>query len=535
MLSLRRLRSTGVGSRSRTSCELHFEHLEHRHLLASDLMGITDPWSADAVSLQAVTQRAACDSFVPGELIVATKVAAARSSAGAVLATVDWSNLTGLTNARPMKTLMTVDQGLGQSAALVHLQLGADADVFQVMQQLQGREDILWSTPNFVYDNGDPRDLIPNDPRFASQYHHAVMGNIDAWDISLGSSSILLGITDDGLDLQHEDLSAAVWVNPGEIPGDGLDNDDNGYIDDVNGYNFLNHNNNPDALAGDNHGTHVSGIAAASINNGVGTVGTAPGATLVPLKWYDGGTWTAAIIAETFAYAADNGIDIVNSSYNMDGWASDPVVHAAFDYIYDAGVLHFNSAGNNCALNPPRQVFVESLLVASTDNGDGRSSFSNYGDGIDIAAPGGNILSTTPNNTYSVLSGTSMATPNAAGVAALIWSAHPTWSREQVAAQLLATADNIDAQNPSFVGLLGAGRVNSHSALSQNIGAPKIKSIQGLPADGSVVTTAPTGFDVSFSQIMDPDSVNAAASYEIRSAGFDGVFDTSDDELGHGR
>lgn len=510
---------------------LRFETLEHRHLLASDLSVIADPWSTDAVSLSAVTQRAMCDSFIPGELIVATQVSANRTDARSVLSAFDWSGLTGVDGARPVKTLMTVDKGPERSAAMVQLELGDHTDIFAVMQELQGKPGVLWSTPNFVFGDTDPRDLIPNDPQFPSQYHHTVMRNVQAWDISLGSPNVLVGITDDGVDLQHQDLSAAIWSNPGEIPGDGIDNDGNGYIDDVNGYNFLNQNNNTDALPGDNHGTHVTGITAATINNGVGTVGTAAGVSVLPLKWYDGGTWTAAIIAETFTYAADNGADIVNTSYNMDSWASDPVVNAAFDYLYDAGVLHFNSAGNSAALNPPRQVFVESLLVASTDNGDGKSSFSNYGDGIDIAAPGGSILSTTPNNTYSVLSGTSMATPNAAGVAALIWSAHPTWSREQVAAQLLATADNIDAVNPQYVGLLGAGRVNSFRALSQTIGAPKITYFQGLPADGGTTTTTPTGFDVSFSQIMDPASVNAAASYDLRGAGVDGVFDTADDDL----
>ena len=186
--------------------------------------------------------------------------------------------------------------------------------------------------------------------------------------------------------------------------------------------NFLNNNNNPDALSGDNHGTHVAGIAAAEIDNGIGVAGTAGGATIMPLKWYDGGTWTAAIIAETFTYAADNGAHIVNTSYNMDGWANDAVVHAAFDYMYDAGIIHFNSAGNGGALNPPRQVFEKTLLVASVDITDTKASSSNYGTGIDLASPGASVLSTTPNNTYSVFSGTSMAAPNAAGVAALIWS-----------------------------------------------------------------------------------------------------------------
>ncbi len=510
---------------------LTIESLENRYLLASDLIGVPDAFSFDAVSVEDVTRRAATEPFVPGELIVAKQISSAKSTANQILSAIDWSTATGVDAATSIRTLMTVEQSAQQSVSLVHLDLGAGTDIMAAMRHLDDDPSVLWSSPNFVFAGADPRDLIPNDPQFGAQYHHVRMDNINAWDISLGNPDIVVGITDDGTDLQHEDLSAAIWQNPGEIPGDGIDNDGNGYIDDVNGYNFLNNNNNPDALPGDNHGTHVSGIVAATINNSIGTVGTAAGSTVLPLKWYDGGTWTAAIIAETFTYAADNGVDIVNTSYNMDSWANDAVVHAAFDYMYDAGVLHFNSAGNGSALNPPRQVFVESLLVASTESSDAKSGFSNYGVGVDIAAPGGSILSTTPNNTYSVFSGTSMASPNAAAVAALIWSANPTWSREQVAAQLLATADNIDAQNPSFVGLLGAGRANSFNALSQTIAPPTVKSLTGLPADGGILSTSLTGFDVSFSQIMDPASVNTPSNYELRNAGFDGIFNTSDDDL----
>jgi subtilisin family serine protease len=513
------------------SSSLTLENLEARHLLAADL-GISDPFELDAVTFEEVSQRASEESYVPGEIIVATQVNASRADSNEIVSSLNWSAETGVATAKPIKTLLTYEQNANQSVALVHIDLGEGADVISAMQELDEASHVLWSSPNFVFSGDDPRDLVPNDAQFGSQYHHPLIGNVDAWDITLGDSNILIGITDDGVDIQHEDLVSAVWTNPGEVPGDGIDNDGNGYVDDVNGYNFLDDNNNPDALAGDDHGTHVAGISSATINNSIGTVGTAPGTTIVPLKWYDGGAgWTAAVVAETFTYAADNGVDIVNTSYNMDGWANDPVVHAAFDYMYDAGVLHFNSAGNGSALNPPRQVFVESLLTVSTDSSDMKAGSSNYGIGVDISAPGNSVLSTTPNNTYSTFSGTSMAAPNAAGAAALIWSANPSWSREQVVAQLLGTAENIDAVNGSFAGLMGAGRINTFNAMTQTLDAPQIKSFEGLPPDGGILTSNLTGFDVSFDQIMDPAAVNDTASYELRSAGFDGVFDTADDDL----
>ncbi|MEM8678355.1 MAG: S8 family serine peptidase [Planctomycetota bacterium] len=523
-------RVSNVGTNGNRQRSLSLENLEARHLLAADI-GVANPFEMDAVTVDDVAQRAAQEPYVPGQLIVATSVPTGKAEADQFVRNINWSGLAGVNDVEPLKTLLTMEQAPRESVSLVQLDLGAGTDLMAAMRKLDQDPNVLWSQPNFVFAGEDPRDLIPNDPDFGSQYHHPLIGNVDAWDVSLGDSNIVIGITDDGVDIQHEDLSTTIWTNAGETPGDGIDNDGNGYVDDVNGYNFLNNNNNPDALAGDSHGTHVAGIAGATINNNIGTVGTAPGVTILPLKWYDGGTWTAAIIAETFTYATDNGADIVNTSYNMDGWANDAVVHAAFDYMYDAGVLHFNSAGNGGALNPARQVFVESLLTVSTNSSDVKAGSSNYGTGVDISAPGDGVLSTTPNNSYSVFSGTSMAAPNAAGAAALIWSANPSWSREQVVAQLFATADNIDGSNPSFAGLMGSGRINTFNALTQTIGAPQIESLVGLPANGGVLTQPLAGFDVRFTQVMDPASVNDANSYELRSAGFDGVFDTADDDL----
>jgi hypothetical protein len=274
----------------------------------------------------------------------------------------------------------------------------------------------------------------------------------------------------------------------------------------------------------------VAGIAGARTNNGVGVAGTAGGSTILPLQFYASGqAWTAVNIADSFAYGVDNGARILSTSYNIDSWVGDPVVTAAFDYIYDQGALHFNSAGNNNALNPPRQAFHQTLLVASTDAADVRSSFSNYGTGIDIASPGSSIFSTLPNNAYGNNSGTSMATPNAAGVAALIWSAHPTWTRDQVAAQLVATADNIDAQNPSYVGLLGGGRVNSFRGVTLTLPAPKVTSAVGLPAEGAIVTNPVGAFEMRFDQILDPAAVNSPGAFTLTYAGGDGAFGTGDD------
>lgn len=400
--------------------------------------------------------------------------------------------------------------------------------ILPMRQHVGAQANVEWATPNMGI-NAPVQELDPNDPDYPNQYHHPLMQNNLAWDITLGDASVIIGVTDDGVDLDHEDLQNNIWVNSGEIPGNGTDDDSNGYVDDVNGWDFVFETNNPNPAG--SHGTHCAGIAAGDTNNGIGIAGTAGDSTIMPLLFYvPGQSWTATDIMEAFSYGADNGCQIITTSYNMDGWVADPVVHAAYDYIYDAGVLHFNSAGNGSSMNPPRQVFHQTMLVASTESNDAKSGFSNYGTGVDLAAPGGSILSTFPDDTYGLASGTSMASPNAAGVAALIWSHNPTWTRDQVAAQISWTADNIDAQNPGLEGLFGGGRVNAHQALTGTVPAPIFTAANGLPSEGGNVIGELGSFTLHFDQILDPTSVNSPNSVRLIYLGADGVLGTGDDQ-----
>ncbi|HRK31221.1 MAG TPA: S8 family serine peptidase [Tepidisphaeraceae bacterium] len=326
---------------------------------------------------------------------------------------------------------------------------------------------------------------------------------------------------------------------------DGLDQGGNGFADDIVGRDFwTNDNNSNPSQASDDHGSHVAGIVAATADNGVGVAGTAPGVTVVPLRFYStsGGTWTSTIVLNAYSYAAANNLKILTTSYNVDGFVSQQAFHDALNVMYDAGVLHFNSAGNNGALNPPRQRFDTTLYVANTQMNDVRNSGSNYGWGIDLAAPGTGILSTTlganvSTFTYESFTGTSMSTPNAAAVAALIWSEHPDWTREQVAAALIASTDNINALQTSTVnGLLGSGRVNSNKALNQPIAPPKFKNttqtplLPGLPAEGATVASAPTSFTLDVANVFDPATM-IASNFELRGDGADQQFGTTDDTI----
>ncbi len=428
--------------------------------------------------------------------------------------------------------------------SLVQVGLVAGADPASTANWLATYSDVVWTAPNAIF-QGDATELTPNDPQFGSQYHLSKMQLPTAWNTTTGSSSIVLAIADLGTAYNHPDLAANIWSNADEIAGNGIDDDANGFIDDIRGWDFTAAglgDNDPNPSGSGNHGTHTAGIAAARTNNGVGVAGVAggdgtagSGIRIMPLRWDGSGSWTAARVANTFTYAADNGAKIVSASYNFDGWASNSVVIAAFNYSYGQGVLHFNSAGNGNQLNPARQVFEQCLFVSSTDSNDVKSSFSNYGVFADIAAPGSNVLATTCSSsgtvfTYGSLSGTSMSTPNAAGVAALIWSAHPTWTREQVVAQLLGTADNIDSINPSFAGLLGTGRANAARSVTETLPAPRIGTLTGLPVNGGTTLTAPTSVSIVQPMRLDPATV-LASSFEMRGDGPDGAFNTADDVL----
>lgn len=518
---------------------LALEPLETRQLLAADLLAAgnlehltsNDPFSSDAYPLDQMIARTQTHSTVPGELTVAWKYDVGVSGRGSFDQSY-WQSTLPTIPVDSSEVVIDYVRPDGSNVILVDISFDPSIDPTIIMQQLSDQPHVLWSSPTFSYEGPDPRELTPDDPSYGSQYHHPLMQNDDAWDITLGDASVIIAVTDDGVQLDHPDLSDNIWSNSDEIAGDGIDNDGNGYIDDDRGWDFSTSDNNPNPTGTASHGTHVAGIAAARTNNSTGVAGTAGHATIMPLKFYDSSvTWTAQAVRDSYVYAADNGAQIVTTSYNLDRWVGDANVDAGLQYIHDSGSLHFNSAGNGSTANPARQVFEQTLLVANTDSNDVKSGSSNWGTGIDLAAPGSSILSTVPGNAYDTKSGTSMAAPNAAGVAALIWSANPTWNSYQVAAQLLATADNIDAVNPSYVGLLGAGRVNSYRALTDSIAAPTINQVVGFPADGSVLTEALTSFNVDYSGIVDFDAANDPLNYQLSNAGPDGVFDTADDEV----
>jgi len=333
-------------------------------------------------------------------------------------------------------------------------------------------------------------NLTPDDPYFSDQWNYYNTGQTGgtpgsdihapaAWDIETGDPEVIVSDLDTGIDLDHPDLIANIWVNPGEIPDNGIDDDNNGYIDDVNGWDFADNDNNVDDTNG--HGTHTAGTIAAVTSNGIGVSGVAGGSgsggcKVMVCKIFTDESDVSLVettdeeIFKAFIYAADNGAIVSNNSwgYKIPGPPS-PTVEEGIDYFLttSGGVVAF-AAGNDNTADPTwgyPASYSPVIAVAATDHKDIKAGFSNYGAWVDVSAPGVNIWSTMIDNTYEALQGTSMACPHVAGIAALLFSAYPSWTGAQVRAKIEAGVDNIDALNPGFVGLLGSGRVNAYYAL----------------------------------------------------------------------
>ena len=243
--------------------------------------------------------------------------------------------------------------------------------------------------------------------------------------VTTAKSGPLIAVIDSGVDLDHPDLVDNLWVNSGEIPGDGIDNDGNGVIDDVHGYDAAENHGSPDDFLG--HGTHVTGIIGATGNNGIGVTGVAQKARLMPIKISTQGQITTDGVLRALMYAAKMGADITNIS-----WGGNRPNRAIYDAFNSTPALHVAAAGNQgfdteqIPFYPMAYDMPHMLSVAATKADDTRPEFSNYGaTTVDVAAPGTRIFSTTEGGGYGFLSGTSMAAPFVAGTAALIKSAHP--------------------------------------------------------------------------------------------------------------
>jgi len=342
-------------------------------------------------------------------------------------------------------------------------------------------------------------EAIPNDSLYAELAHLPQIGAEQAWDIHKGedgTTEVVIGIVDSGMDWDHVDLIDNVYNNLGEdADGDGhtielidgewvfdpgdeneIDDDLNGYTDDFIGWNMYadsegNENNDPSDDPGNYHGTHVAGLAAGVTNNGSGIASIAWNVKIMATSHgFENGGGHVYNAFQGIIYHAENGADIINNSWGGNSYTV--AAQEVIEYATGLGSIVVASAGNsggNYQHYPSDYPGVVS--VAAVDDSDYKTSYSNYGPGVDISSPGGafgGLLSTYPgDDTYTQLSGTSMAGPLAAGALALLKSYQPEWTNEELLFQYLASADDIDDINSPYANFMGHGRVNAYRALSE--------------------------------------------------------------------
>jgi thermitase len=315
--------------------------------------------------------------------------------------------------------------------------------------------------------------VTPTDPGWINQWGPRQIDAPAAWTVVTGTSKIIIAIVDSGIKLDHEDLVARRWINLAEIPGNYIDDDGNGQIDDVNGWHFYQRWTGTTYVSAENanvqddygHGTHVAGIAAAAANNGTGITGVAPGARIMPIKVLDQfGTGWYSDIAAGIIYAADNGARVINLS--LGGTADSQTLRAAVDYARSRGALVVAATGNTGGAILYPAAYDPVLAVAATDQSDQIAYFSNRGPQVDVAAPGVDIYSTWPwVSGYFTKSGTSMAAPHVAGLAALIRSERPDLAVDQITQIITSTAR--DVEDPGWDAVTGWGRIDAFAAVQR--------------------------------------------------------------------
>lgn len=296
----------------------------------------------------------------------------------------------------------------------------------------------------------------------------------EAWQVTTGSRNVVVAIVDSGIDFTHPDLAANIWTNPREVAGNGCDDDGNGYIDDVHGWDFVENDNTPQD--GFYHGTHVAGIIGAVGNNGLGVSGVSQQVSILPLRFQNnsGSGYTGAAVSALnyITRLKLAGVPIVATNISWGGGTTASLsLQTALQAQANAGITVVVAAGNNGGDNDavpryPSSYALDNIIsVAGSDTSDNLLGFSNYGaTSIDLAAPGAGILSTLPGGGYGAISGTSMAAPHVTGTVALLASVRPNATVAQIRSAILNSVDHV----PALAGKVASGgRLNAFAALGR--------------------------------------------------------------------
>ena len=503
---------------------------------ASDQASISfnSPLSSKAEALLAATTQEAkalegtLGEHEPGEIILRTKPGTTLSSeAGSIVKDFGAKVLYEFDTPK--------DIHKSDAGEFLHLKLPAGVSVAEAMAAMAKDERVAFAEPNNTY--GLPETFegegaqaqgqaITNDTKVGELYGLHNTGQTggkddadidapEAWATHTGrnqaAGGTLLAVIDTGIDYNHPDLKDNVWTNPGEIAGDGIDNDGNGVIDDVHGYNAYADNGDP--MDGHSHGSHCSGTIAGKGNNEVGVVGVNHDANLMGVKIFsDSGSTSAAAIIRGIQYATKMGARITSNSWG--GGRANEGIKSAFEA---SPALHIMAAGNSGTDNDARPHYPSSyegdhiIAVAATDHNDQLARFSCYGaTSVDIAAPGVNIMSTVNGGGYKSYSGTSMATPHVAGAALLVADANPGITNAELRERLLGGADAKDQLAGKVV---TGGRLNVANAIAQ----PENDTLPpALPRDFGAKSASPTGVVLGWTATGDDGWCGNATGYDVR-------------------
>ena len=457
------------------------------------------------LALLALTAAAATaqtgNQYVEGELIIKFKPHTTEAEKEAILADL---------GAYDVKTLKRIQAKHGKITGL---------SVGNAIGRYRNNPKIEYIEPNYVLTLNE----TPDDPRFDQLWGMLNTGQTggtagadisatSAWDVFTGSDNVVIGIIDTGLDYNHPDIAANAWTNPGEIPGNGIDDDANGFVDDVHGWDFVNDDNDP--MDDNGHGTHCGGTIGGVGDNGIGVAGVNWRVKMMGLKFLSsGGSGSTADAVEAIEYATMMGVRLTSNSWGGGGYSQ-----AMYDAIADAqanGILFVAAAGNSSSNNDvsphyPSNYDLDNVVsVAATDHNDALASFSSYGaTTVDLAAPGVDIMSTFPGNNYGLLSGTSMATPHVSGALGLIFGRFPAIGGADAKSLLLNFVDPVAGLEGV---VLTGGRLNAFMPIAEPDSiAP------GMITDVTVVTAGSNWLDLQWTAPGDDGYTGEASRYEVR-------------------
>jgi hypothetical protein len=457
--------------------------------------------------------------FVPGEVLVRFRSETAAKTAEAV--------------ALPLRAAdggeVSVEH-FGGSETVRGLRLAKvdPARTLEAVTELAARSDVLYAEPNYIW----RAKRTPNDPRYLSGELYGLnrINAPAAWNTTVGSKSVVVGVIDGGVDFNHDDLKANIWTNPNDPVGGG-DNDFNGFIDDIHGWDF-HHNDSTvfDNEDGDDHATHVAGTIGAQGDNNLGVSGVNWNVSIVSIKVLGPSGGSTSNIINGYNYArklreAGVNLRVLNNSYGGPGKSLSAL--DAITQLNNAGILFVVAAGNESRDNfaypdyPANYDVPNVIAVASTTSSDALSSFSNFGARlVSIGAPGSSVLSTTPNHTYSFFGGTSMSSPHVAGAAALICAANATCANSSAVNSGITTAQlrGVLAFTGDRISALESNTTTGRRLNVANAMAAALENDATAPATpGNFRVTGQSGRSVTLAWTAPGDDGNAgtAADYDF--------------------